>query len=255
MVYSRDEVVAIVTDYYKFILRINHEPEDLKVPPEGGWTTIPADALRTQGGRSDDVIDLLRHLPYLASDNLESHVIPETSCTDYAHLSQDYREALDRGRFDGVVEPSLDEGEALGRDVVCIADGRRHAWSLLLDLTNGTIIWHSNDGSWGDEDYDLGDILPGNSPRVVESPAGWRNQPTYDLKYFFSEFCKNRLNEMKWLPHIDGEIRSVHPRDDDDDEAMLQRQMLRDAGWPGDGDAGGNWDQETWLSDERHEEL
>lgn len=251
MFYSRDEIVAVITDYYLFLCRINQPPEALNVPPEGGWTTIPVDALKTHGRRTDDVIDLLKRLPYINLDGVEPQILPETNCTDYAHLPPEYQEALSEGRFDGIVEPSLDDDEALDPDCVCIADGRRHAWCLILDLTHGTVIWHSNDGEWRDEEYDLGTPLPEDSPRRVESDQEWRDQPTYDIKYFFGEFCKRRLIELNWIPHCDGEVRSAGPRAGGKDE--VRRQVLRDAGFPG--EDGGGLDRQKWFEDERLDNL
>ena len=46
------------------------------------------------------------------------------------------------------------------------------------------MIWHSNDRpNWGDEDYDLGDTLPEDSPRRDAEVWGeWREQPMYDIR-------------------------------------------------------------------------
>ena len=112
------------------------------------------------------MIDLLKHLPYINADGVEPQIIPETNCVYYAHLSEDYREALSRGRFDDIIDTSSQEHDGLDADCVCTACGRRRAWSLILDLTHNTVVWHGNDrASWGDEDYDLGDTLPEDSPR------------------------------------------------------------------------------------------
>lgn len=251
MFYTREEVVATLTDYYTFLCHLNLPAEALKHPPPDGWTSIPAEPLLAHG-RSDAVIALLRHLPYLSHPDFEPQVLPETTCVDYSALAPESLDALRRGRFDSIVDPPLDDDEALDPDCLCIALGRRHAWSLILDLANGTVIWYSMDGEWEPEDHDLGRVLPDDSPRRVapaaESPA-WRAQPTYDLKYFFADFCRARLTCMCWIPHVDGEIRSVDPREELDREDALRRRMLTEAGFPD------NFDREKWFEDERHSQV
>lgn len=201
------------------------------------------------------MIDLLKHLPYLHAHGVETQILPETDCVDYAHLPEAYREAPSLGRFDGIIEPFSQEDEGLDPNCVCTAYGRRHAWSLILDLTHGTVVWHSDDrGSWGDEDHDLGETLPEDSPgRGAEVWAEWHEQPTYDINYFFSEFCRKRVNEMNWIPHPDGEIRCVDPRRELGREDAVRREVLADAGFPGDGE--GRFDRGRWVGDERHCEL
>ncbi|KAI8246726.1 hypothetical protein K4K57_005485 [Colletotrichum sp. SAR 10_99] len=64
--YNRDAVISLVKGHYRLLVDMGHlHPEALQAPPETGWTDeeLNVDALRTLG-RSDKVIDLLRHLPY-----------------------------------------------------------------------------------------------------------------------------------------------------------------------------------------------
>lgn len=67
--YDRDELVAFIKRYYCLLLDMGHLPRDpasLQWPPEpAGWSDdeLNVTALRLLG-RSEAVIDLLRHLPY-----------------------------------------------------------------------------------------------------------------------------------------------------------------------------------------------
>jgi hypothetical protein len=63
--YSRDETVNAITAFYQHLIEHPYLPDDaLMIPPSSGWTTIDEKALRAIG-KTDTVIDLLRHLPYL----------------------------------------------------------------------------------------------------------------------------------------------------------------------------------------------
>lgn len=248
MFYPRDEIVAVITDYYTFLCRILHGPHVLALPPQGGWPHITPESMAALN-RNSDVIDLLRHLPYLRRDDGgRADILPETDCADYA--GEYCFEGLREGKLVRV-EPPLDD--PLDADCVSIAYGRRHAYSVFLDLTHGTVIWYNNDGSWGDEDYDLGSVLEVGSPRAPGGLPEWREEPTYDMKYFFGEFCKKRLNEMAWLGKPDGEMNAVgcHGVDEED---KIRRRILADAGFPGDGNGSG-FDWEKWKDDERHHGL
>ncbi|CAI0641654.1 unnamed protein product [Colletotrichum noveboracense] len=64
--YDRDAVVSLVNRHYRLLVDMGHlHPEALQTPSETGWADeeLNVDALRILG-RSDKVIDLLRHLPY-----------------------------------------------------------------------------------------------------------------------------------------------------------------------------------------------
>lgn len=79
-------------------------------------------------------------------------------------------------------------------------------------------------------------------------------QPTYDIKYFFGKFCKKRINDINWIPRLDGEIRSVNLRREVDEDDRIRRQALVGAGFPGDGNGGG-FDREKWMNDMGEHDL
>ena len=64
--YSRDATVAAITDFYKFYIRLPYLDSNALVlaPEDGGWPNIDATELRNRG-KSDEVIELLRHLSYI----------------------------------------------------------------------------------------------------------------------------------------------------------------------------------------------
>jgi hypothetical protein len=84
MPYNRDEVIASVTKFYTFLTtHLHFDPSELKNPPPDGWTQITSTRFTDQH-KSDTVIDLLQHLPYLPGGNdAEKFIYDLTVCADY----------------------------------------------------------------------------------------------------------------------------------------------------------------------------
>jgi hypothetical protein len=62
--YSRSVCIAAVRDYYAILTRMYVKESDIIEPPQGGWPAVTAQNL--QGlGKSDEMIALLRHFPYI----------------------------------------------------------------------------------------------------------------------------------------------------------------------------------------------
>ncbi|WYZ40810.1 hypothetical protein EsH8_IV_001151 [Colletotrichum jinshuiense] len=65
--YNRDVVVNCLTRHYELLVRMGYmDASAVEVPPAAGWSDaeLRVDALRAMG-RSETVIDLLRHIPYV----------------------------------------------------------------------------------------------------------------------------------------------------------------------------------------------
>jgi hypothetical protein len=67
MAYDRDVVVNCIKRHYELLVKAAYfDPAEVRYPPAEGWSDeqLAVDVLRVFG-RSEDVIDLLRHLPYI----------------------------------------------------------------------------------------------------------------------------------------------------------------------------------------------
>jgi hypothetical protein len=67
--YNRDKVISSISNLYKLLIKLPYvDPEALVYPPtdenKNGWTGINETELRKRG-KTDRIVDLLRHLPYL----------------------------------------------------------------------------------------------------------------------------------------------------------------------------------------------
>ena len=63
--YSRGEIIAAIQEFYELLIKLPYiAPNALVLPPKEGWSGVNAEELRRRG-KTEEVIELLRHLPYL----------------------------------------------------------------------------------------------------------------------------------------------------------------------------------------------
>ncbi|KAI1099776.1 hypothetical protein F4804DRAFT_336917 [Jackrogersella minutella] len=76
--YYRAEIIAIIYEFYAAIVKLPYiDPDALVQPPPEGWTGLREDELRKRG-KTDEVIALLRHLPYLRNQDKKWMLSPDT---------------------------------------------------------------------------------------------------------------------------------------------------------------------------------
>lgn len=136
--YSRDATAAAIRSFYDFLThhlpQPNHDnPPIIRDPPPTGWPDLDAAALAPIG-KTANVTDLLRHLPYLAADGAGSDLVgPNTRAIRYN--GPDARWSLDRGVVEGTLEP-VGAGQVPAHVAVLTQGGRDGSW-LLLDTETG----------------------------------------------------------------------------------------------------------------------
>lgn len=139
IIYWPQELGAIFLDFYRFLATLHYNLENLKVPPPEGWSFSPE--FHSELGKSDLVIQTLRHLPYFAIDVQErsAHVLYKCWLIDFTTYPVDrldqlrYRDDLGFGALGG-------DGDADPADVVCIADGgESFGRQLFLNVRDGSI--------------------------------------------------------------------------------------------------------------------
>jgi hypothetical protein len=62
--YDRDETINAIRDYYKFLTDMYMDESLIKEAPDGGWPNMNQEVLGPLC-KTDEVIDLLAHLPYI----------------------------------------------------------------------------------------------------------------------------------------------------------------------------------------------
>lgn len=85
--YSQHGTVEAILAFYQQLIKHPYLDESaLKIPPASGWDTVDAEALRALG-KTDAVIDLLRHLPYLDGRGDGYLIAYETIPVDFTRTS------------------------------------------------------------------------------------------------------------------------------------------------------------------------
>lgn len=82
--YSRDATVKAFRNYFQFLSAMYADESQIEEPPEGRWPTISPNGW-PKFDKTDKVIDLLRHLPYISCS---INIAPECDFYRLAHKSR-----------------------------------------------------------------------------------------------------------------------------------------------------------------------
>ncbi len=91
--YSREATIAAVAKYFEFLARMCVDKAPILWLPNKGWPNIRVDNLGNRQEEADEVVLLLRHLPYLTywpngSDIDAGIPDPQSSCVGTRWLSR-----------------------------------------------------------------------------------------------------------------------------------------------------------------------
>lgn len=140
--YDVQELAAIFTDFYRFLATLHYDPADLKLPPPEGWdpAILPANIVYS---KSEDVVELMKCLPYFAENQKSTHVHYKSKLVDYTDPEgYDHAEMHD-GFLDGVCAWfNHGDSQVLRRsDLLVIASGYESGGrEFILDVLHGEII-------------------------------------------------------------------------------------------------------------------
>ncbi|KAI5920303.1 hypothetical protein F4810DRAFT_440493 [Camillea tinctor] len=235
--YSRDACITAVRDYYEFLTKVYLKESQIIEPPEGGWPSIVnADPSVLESlGKTDEVISLLAHLPYLRHPgnwNDDAHGAAEGYFADwqglFLHLATG-RSTTENIR--GYTEEHLTE--VVPPHVVGLSGGGLDNPLILLDTKLGIIHWREcSDSQRSNPSREP--ILDHPLDYAPENEVDWRcDSPAWAIADFF-ELFKDQFRELNWIP--------VSPRMVLDSEMPRQQKehglipmvvnIYRQHGWP-----------------------
>ena len=121
---SHADIAAALTTFYKQIIKHPYLNDTaLKIPPSSGWETIGSIALRKLD-KSEAVIELLRHLPYLEADGTYEKLLVQYETVSIAYTQH----------------PSafMEQVNPLPENCVYLTEGvDSEGYSLILDVEKG----------------------------------------------------------------------------------------------------------------------
>lgn len=257
--YSREETVASFTSFYELLQKMYLPDGQVIHPPPGGWPSIvnAEPTLVEAFGKSQEVVALLAHLPYIQSQgdwNDDPDAFPGRHFADWQYHS-DYlnkRVATDDSDDSGSPAP-LEELEHLRRIAECdlydlglphivgiALNSDEDATVIVLDTERGVILWDESTCPRGVcEEYGeqcVGFDDPGSDDEMEEEEETFRQSSwTWAIPDFFG-ILKKQFLTLRWVPSSQFAVRSDEWSEGLPGEKNMTatcQRIFRSHGWPG----------------------
>ncbi|KAM0798074.1 hypothetical protein BDR22DRAFT_964853 [Usnea florida] len=177
--YSRGQVIAAIHDFYSFLTKLPYiEPDALVLPPTDGWSGVNALELRKRG-KTEEVIELLRRLPYLRgpAPGRKWMIGPDTIEIAYCdgELYDDFLESIQPVPAHCIWLTKMES---------------RDGTSLLLDTQTGTIT------EWTIMEHKV--MLDYDEYVKVPTQDRWMAHATMPATAFF-QLWKRKFEKLVWM--------------------------------------------------------
>jgi hypothetical protein len=235
--YSRDATTKAIQDYFSFLTMMYIPTSSILEPPKDGWPEITKESM-SAFEKSDEVIELLKHLPYIeesSSPNWEVQAAPNCYLADYR--SSSVASYLKDGRGEDlrvITEGLAAVGEGnVPAHVVGLTRGGRDDVSFLLDTKLGIIHWLDcpDNQKHRPSREQITDFV---EDFAAEEELEWRrNAPAWPIVDFF-EMLKD---EFRGLFHVPFSAQKVYGAELESPAAAQSaiesvRKIYREYGWP-----------------------
>ncbi|KAL2023304.1 hypothetical protein VTK56DRAFT_3042 [Thermocarpiscus australiensis] len=218
--YSHEATIAAVSGYFDFLAKMYLNESDILRPPEGGWPEITPDRLKGLG-KTDEVVLLLRHLPYLRDLSDGSAVEDSTPAR--------------AGGMNTMTEPyPYSERGLVPPHVVGLISTKDDLF--MLDTQLGVIYWLECPGTIRHNPPTREPILDDAYDYAPsECEAEWRGNPAWAVADFF-ELLKNHFRRLRTVPVSPVtvyDLDNLRPHRKVAAAMPLVQSIYRDHGWPG----------------------
>ncbi|TEA19039.1 hypothetical protein C8034_v009466 [Colletotrichum sidae] len=219
--YSRDTVVNCLNRHYDLLVRMGYMDEAvIQRPPAAGWSDaeLRVDALRAMG-RSETVVDLLRHVPYLRENETADPVEVFTETFPLRYL-RDGRWFGDASVEDFGSTPLLDLGFApfdgeVPPDMVSLTHADEGVW-WVVDTSEGCIYPYGSD-------VDHAHGVPEGQP--------WRAVEAVPIQTYFDGIY-SQVGNLEVVPAPRSGKWEARVIDEETEEGQAVKQLYRQFGWP-----------------------
>ncbi|RYO77450.1 hypothetical protein DL764_010220 [Monosporascus ibericus] len=230
--YSRDATVAAVRDYYDFLTKMYVKESDIIEPPAGGWPTIKP-YLECMG-KTDEVLSLLCHLPYIREPNDDNRVQGAPWC--YFADWQELGRSANLGQVNGEDLRLYSERAGIIDDVpphvVGLTCGGRNNPVILLNTKLGVIHWYECPSEiihaparelLQDDAYDY----------APENEAVWMAEcGSWAITDFF-EVIKDEFRKLHFIPENSRSVVDIYTTFPGSREVIpVMQDIYRRHGWP-----------------------
>jgi hypothetical protein len=234
--YSHNATIAAITDYFEFLASMYMKESAILRPPEGGWPQITADGLREHGvDKTDEVVHLLRHLPYI-------DLLQDGTCFDTGPMGTGFCPwviAAGRGEEDILwalmsTEGSLhlDDG-LIPPHVIGLTKSRYD--HFMLDTKLGVIYWPECVDTIRFKTPSPERIFddPWDSEYTPEREGNWRGEGVAWPAVDFFELLKDMFRRLFFVP-LSSRTVWLDENLAVDEEPMVRavQTVYREHGWP-----------------------
>jgi hypothetical protein len=242
--YSHDDTITAIKSYHSFLVSLYLPPSAIIHPPPTGWPSITS-ASMSGLGKTETVVELLKHLPYIAvppDDSFRTQGAPHAVFADWQRTATLHPGAA-ASILRAVSEGSRRTAHVPGSVVGLTAGGRENRM-LLLDTDHGVVYWPdcpSDDNDQGMEGEVFAPLR--EEERLEDDPydwcgsdeeAMWREEGgAWPVKEFF-EMWMDEFRALRFVPVGKRVVKDVYTRYHPSQDGLLQllRGVYRDHGWP-----------------------
>ncbi|KAL2135018.1 hypothetical protein VTI74DRAFT_10055 [Chaetomium olivicolor] len=223
--YSRDATVKAIREYYGFLVKMYLKESYILEPPEGGWPLTDPEGFGQALGKTNEVVELLRHLPYIPFN--KAHGAAGCWFADWRYYMSHHNTG--RECFDGV-RSTTENGirrEEMSPHVIGLTDGGRYTPAFLLDTERGVVYWVGfyecddeikNNPNWERIQDDAYDYAPRNE-------ADWRAEGIAWAIPDFFENLKDQFRHLVFAPICSCTVYWA-------DQVEGVQDIYREHGWP-----------------------
>jgi hypothetical protein len=200
----------VICDCYDFLTSMYLKKSAVVEPPEDGWPDITAENLGGLG-KTDEVLSLLRHLPY---SQKSEHRMDEAQAAAWCYFA-DWQYSA---RFASVRPGELKTFKICSEDlytytppqVIGLTMGGRDNPVYLLDTKLGVVYWPCCPGEITFNPSSPEQILDWADEYAPENEVEWRADASAWTVADFFEVLKNRFRELQCLPLSPRIVKDTH---------------------------------------------
>lgn len=229
--YNREECIAAVRDYYHFLTKLYLDESDIEEPPEDGWPNVTADTMGGLG-KTDEVVQLLRHLPYIRGDERVQGG-PWVEFANWRETAGEHGIVSDEeGESARVCSEPPEYVDNIPPQVISLTSNESELGGIFLfDTERGIVHWH---GCYGELKGSEGAIEDDPYDWAPEDEAEWRAEaPAWAVSDFF-ELLKDQFRRLDFVPINSTTVHDVFigsgPRREG--YIALVQEIYRRHGWP-----------------------
>jgi hypothetical protein len=232
--YSRDACIAAVRGYYPFLTKLYLDDLQIVEPPAGGWPSISSDELQ-ELDKTDEVIDLIRHLPYIRAPDNRGRQAQAAAYCYFANWANDSLIASGDEHSDDseslrVSSEGSENYEAVPPHVIGLTSGGRDNQAFLPD-TKLVVYWYECPGEIKSE--------PSREPieddpynYAEEDETEWRAESGVWSVTDFFETLKDQFRELNFIPTSPWSVVDVFAHGLPNGMVNMLQGIYRQHGWP-----------------------